>query len=578
MRRAPLAAAVCALLASTPPPAGAAPPYADTVLAEPALAGFWAFNEPAGPQTADLRTSGAGLHQGGVHAGAAPLVPGGRSARYDGRTGATVVPNSPALNPTAAVSLEVWTRPDAVANAATLAGKPGQYAIGFTRAGRAVLRLWARGRVRRLATAPGAVRAGRTVHLVGTFDGRTERLYLNGAARARRALAGALDKTAQPIVLGGGLRGRLDDVAVYRAALPRAAVAAHHAAGLGRRCPDVDLRVGLGAPWRPACWRPYLDGSAFDQPLRPGAPLAPDSAAVVARLAARGPPQMIYGLPSATSDPVWASGDYQHPIYSAGWMDRASLVRCLRYPCPELRGRTVGVPVGARPAQASDGHLAVLEDTTGDEYDLWQVGGKGRIAPALPGDGRPIRTSAGGRTGPAEDLAYGLGSDATAAHFGLAAGIVRAPELLAGEIDHALFLVVDCADGFVPPAGGLGFACSRHAATPAIGTRLRLDYSEAEIDRLNAPRWKKAVLRALARYGGYVGDTGASPDAAFEVEIESGETYTSFFAPDYVGRFWSAVHGSGDARYHNYRFFDLGSGVDWRRLRVVAPCVAQRTC
>src|SRR5439155_1219803 len=82
------------------------------------------------------------------------------------------VPSSRPLNPTAAVSLEVWARPDAVRHAATLAGKPGQYAIGFTRAGRAVFRLWARGRVHRLATGPGAVRAARTVHLVGTFDGR----------------------------------------------------------------------------------------------------------------------------------------------------------------------------------------------------------------------------------------------------------------------------------------------------------------------------------------------------------------------------------------------------------------------
>jgi hypothetical protein len=253
-------------------------------------------------------------------------------------------------------------------------------------------------------------------------------------------------------------------------------------------------------------------------------------------------------------------------------------VRCLQYACPELRGSTVGVPVGARPAQAADGHLAVLEEASGEEYDLWQVGGKKHILPALPGDGRTIRASAGGRTEPSEDLAFGLGSDATAAHFGLAAGVVRAPELLAGAIHHALFLLADCADGFVPPAEGLGFACSRHAAAPAIGTRLRLDYSGAEIDALPAPRWKKAVLRALARYGGYVGDTGSDEHAAFEVAIESGETYTSFFAPDYVGRLWSAVDGSPDHRYHNYRFFDLGSGVEWRRLQVIAPCVAQRTC
>ncbi|HEY3019539.1 MAG TPA: LamG domain-containing protein, partial [Solirubrobacteraceae bacterium] len=516
MRRASLLAAVCALLAG-PPAAGAAPPYADTVLAEAALAGYWAFNEPAGPSTADLRTTGAGLHELGARPGAAPLVRGGRSARYDGRHAATTVPNSRPLNPTAALSLEAWSRPEAIRHAATLAGKPGQYAIGFTKDGRAVLRLWARGRAHRLASAPGAVRAGRTTHLAGTFDGRAQRLYVDGRVRARRALDGPLDKAPEALVLGGGLRGRLDDVALYDAALDRATLAAHHAAGLGRRCPGVDLRVGLGAPWRPACWRPYLDGSAFDQPLRPGAPLAPDSAAVVARLAGRGPPQMIYGLPSSTSDPAWDPADFGHPLYTAGWADRASRVRCVRYPCPELRERTVAVPVGARPAQATDGHLAILEEATGEEDDLWQVGGRRRIVPALPGDGRPIRASAGGRTEPAEGLAYGLGSDATAAHFGLAAGIVRAPELLAGEIDHALFLLVDCADGFVPPAEGLGFACSEHAATPAIGTRLRLDYSDAEIERLDAPPWKKAVLRALARYGGYVGDTGAAENVAFEV-------------------------------------------------------------
>ena len=76
----------------------------------------------------------------------------------------------------------------------------------------------------------------------------------------------------------------------------------------------------------------------------------------------------------------------------------------------------------------------------------------------------------------------------------------------------------------------------------------------------------------------YVGDTGASSDSVFEVALESGETYTSLGAPDLLGRFWASVDGSDAHRYANYRYFDIGSGVDWRRLRVVDPCVAVRAC
>jgi hypothetical protein len=566
-------------LAAAAAPARAAAPYADGVLADPALAGYWAFNERAGPVTADLRTTGEGVHAGGVRAGAPPLVPSGRSARYDGRHAATTVANTRLLNPTAALTVETWVDPDAVPHAATLAGKRGQYALGFDRTGRAVFRLWSGGVQHRLASEPGAVAAGRIIHLAGTFDGQTQRLYVDGAERATAALGARLDKTPGPLVLGGGLRGRLDDVALYASALDAATLAAHDAAGRAPACPDDGVWTGVGAAWRAACWRPYLDGSPFNQPLRPGAPLAPRSAAVVARLAGQGAPQMIYGLPAATSDPAFEPADFQHPVYLASWSDRASRVVCVRIACPELRHAGVPVPPGVRPAQAGDGHLAVMDEDSGDEYDLWQVGGAHRRArPSLRGDGRAIRASAGGVTRPGEGLDYGLGSDATAAHFGLAAGIVRAPELMSGEIDHALFLLVDCTRGEVAPARGLGSRCADARGAPAMGQRLRLDYSDAEIDALDAPAWKKAVLRALAHYGGYVGDTGSASDAAFEVALESGETYTSLGAPDFLGDFWAQVDGTADDRYRNYRYFDLGSGVDWRRLQVVDPCVAARTC
>jgi len=43
----PLALAALALVAAAPA-ARAAPPYADLVVADPALAGYWAFNGPDG--------------------------------------------------------------------------------------------------------------------------------------------------------------------------------------------------------------------------------------------------------------------------------------------------------------------------------------------------------------------------------------------------------------------------------------------------------------------------------------------------------------------------------------------------
>src|SRR5437764_11745373 len=121
MRRLALLLALGAVLLAAAP-ARAAAPYADLVIASPSLAGYWAFNEPGGGLTADLRTTGVGVHSGGVRAGAPGLVPSGRSARYDGRRAATIVANSRVLNPATGLTVEAWVAPDAVAHAATLAG------------------------------------------------------------------------------------------------------------------------------------------------------------------------------------------------------------------------------------------------------------------------------------------------------------------------------------------------------------------------------------------------------------------------------------------------------------------------
>ena len=138
----------------------------------------------------------------------------------------------------------------------------------------------------------------------------------------------------------------------------------------------------------------------------------------------------------------------------------------------------VRIPDRARPAGGSDHHLAVVDQRSGWEYDLWEVESK-------PSGGGELVTGYGGRTRIDGD---GLGSDATAAHFGLLAGIIRAQELRRGRIDHALFLVADCDSGeFVYPARGRGAPCGDRTDAPAEGMRFQLDMSDAEIRALERP-------------------------------------------------------------------------------------------
>jgi hypothetical protein len=209
----------------------------------------------------------------------------------------------------------------------------------------------------------------------------------------------------------------------------------------------------------------------------------------------------------------------------------------------------------------------VIDQARGWEYDLWQVRSK-------PKGGGVLSASWGGRTrfGRASE---GLGSDATAAHVALLAGIIRPPELEAGRIRHALVVKISCDNGgYVYPARGLGEVCDHPAGAPPEGARFQLAMSKAEIDALGVPRWKRAILLAMARYGFFVEDTGGSP---WDVALESGASFKSFGRPDpwliFARR--TGFERDSDGTYR----LDLAHGVPWAaRLRMIDPCVTRRSC
>jgi hypothetical protein len=239
----------------------------------------------------------------------------------------------------------------------------------------------------------------------------------------------------------------------------------------------------------------------------------------------------------------------------------------------------IPIPDAAQPALGDDGHMTVVTPD-GWEYDFWRVQSK-------PRGGGTLTFSIGGRTRIDGD---GIDSKATASNFGNLAGVIRAQELAAGRIDHALFIVVRCTSsgtgfGFntvpgpsssqgawVYPASHGGARCSAadEAGAPPMGARFKLAMSDSQINALSVPAWKKTILRALATYGGYVGDTGGS---GFALQFESGATYTSFGATDPLVSFSkSSGVREGTGSWAGTYAYNMASGVDWARyLQVVTP-------
>ncbi len=307
--------------------------------------------------------------------------------------------------------------------------------------------------------------------------------------------------------------------------------------------------------WSSACWRPYGSTSPFNQPVPAAPALTPDSSAVVAAVLKTGTPNNFQAGPTVGYEAVYYT-DPAAPV---------SVIHCTEpWGTCAVEGARLHIPVKAQPAPNQDHHMVLIDRPSGTEYDLW-------MAPAPKPGGGTMNVNWGGRASVTGD---GLHSNSNAANFGGLAGVVRASELTAGHIDHALVLSVSCDNGtFVWPAVQSDTRCA-DGAGPAMGAHLQLNMTGAAINALSVPAWKKTVLHAFATYGAYVEDTGNTPWA---IKFEGGTTYTSMGQVDP----WMAIAKSGAWNYwapDNDYVGNMGAGVPWSQLRVIAPCVAERTC
>lgn len=321
--------------------------------------------------------------------------------------------------------------------------------------------------------------------------------------------------------------------------------------------------------WPGRCWRPLADNSPFNTWLPVNPTLVPNSAATVQRVLGFGSLQNS-STPNVTPSNPQSTKDFTKPTYWSQSTDPLYKIHCTEaWGTCAVEGLSIRIPSGALPAGGGDGHMTVIDQSTDTEYNFWQAS---KPASGVLNIGWGGKTSIkGGGVG---------GGAAVAANYASSAGMIREEEMEANNIDHALFMVVYCDSGsYVYPAIKSGRSCASiglsNINAPAMGTHFRLNMTDTEINALNVPTYRKNVLRAMARYGMYVGDTGSG---SWAMQFESPTMYTSLGYPNKwtsLAQKWGVPYYSPDNAY----VWDLRSGVDWtNRLQVVDPCVAKRTC
>jgi PKD repeat protein len=191
------------------------------------LVAAYGFNESSGATVNDV--SGRGNH--GTVSGATRTSSGryGRALNFDGTNDWVTVNDAASLDLTTGMTLEAWVYPTATPTdwrSVIMKERPGNLSYSLT----------ANSDRNQPATTV-FVGSGRTLyggsqlavntwtHLAATYDGTTQRLYVNGSQVASRPQSGGMQVSSGPLRVGGNsvwgqyFRGRIDEVRVYNRAL-----------------------------------------------------------------------------------------------------------------------------------------------------------------------------------------------------------------------------------------------------------------------------------------------------------------------------------------------------------------------
>lgn len=199
---------------------------------------WWRLGDQSGSPAIDQQSANAGIYGGTVTYGEPSLIggdTGNKAAAFNGVNGTVRVADSNSLDLRSAITLEAWIKPTSIpasGNFASILTKAESYTLQFN-GPRLEFTVIQSGTRRRVQAPAGAIVAGGSYHVVGTYDGANQRLYVNGTQVATAALTGAASVTSNPLQLASWdgtlefFRGTLDEVAVYGTTLSASQVRTH---------------------------------------------------------------------------------------------------------------------------------------------------------------------------------------------------------------------------------------------------------------------------------------------------------------------------------------------------------------
>jgi hypothetical protein len=245
----------------------------------------------------------------------------------------------------------------------------------------------------------------------------------------------------------------------------------------------------------------------------------------------------VWGIPLAYADP-------QSELYDVG---------CTMFNC-QTDG-TSRIPRYAQPNTGWDGHLAVFDQATGKELDMWQ----GVYDPATDTWSASGRTVTTADWGAACALGVRCGGGGTAAGFLEFGGVIRPEEILQGHIDHALTLstpyvranYIACpATNYWASQGPMYF--DDPSAIP-LGAHVQLD-PHFNVDAQSWPEYEKIVARALQRYGAYLTDVSGTLELRGEANLDRG-----YDAWSLVGMTTTPHPSTRDIPWNRFRVLEMAS-------------------
>jgi hypothetical protein len=308
---------------------------------------------------------------------------------------------------------------------------------------------------------------------------------------------------------------------------------------------EEKVEVSTVAPSSHDTWEDFTALSPMPAGLRPGSPTSPFNTEVGApKDTANSEKEVKWFLANIGSLESQRPGGAALPVVYASNSDpEVELVHATVSGSKfstNVDKRKVRIPTAAKVGDTGDKHIAIVLAPNnalvpGETIDLelaesLEEGGTTEGTKLKIVEGK-LNFAGGGHGNMNSNLLQELSSVST--NWSAIAGQVRAQELKAGMIPHALATVMHKAKkAFVYPASdGDGNDTSEESAP--TGRRFYLNYSDAAIDGLAKEHafkpWKVAMLKSMSHYGFYIEDTGGC-EACFR--YEGALDYEPFGAPE----------------------------------------------